>query len=83
MTLRAALYQGGTTSLSGYTFTNAGSTNAKILSSQGVYVDSNFTPSTSPIDGQNAPGDFMAYFVFNTQTNEGVFTQTYYPEFDT
>lgn len=83
--LEAVLYQGGSTSLSGYTFVNTTSTRGRVLASQGVFVDSlhGGAVEADGYDGRNAPGDLMGYFVFNTVANEGIFTQTYYPEFDT
>lgn len=79
--LSATLYEGGTTSLSGFTFTNSGATRSRVLDSQGVYVDSKHGNDVEAdgFNGEGAAGDLMGYFVFDTQTNQGQFLQTLPP----
>jgi hypothetical protein len=69
--LSAALYQGGTFAINGFTWTNSGATKRRNLGGLSVYVDSNEDGFTFPDPGTTTPGDLMGYFVFDTTTNTG------------
>ena len=79
--LSATLYEGGTTTLSGFGFSNSGATRSRLLDSQGVYVDSKHGAANEAdgLNGENAPGDIMGYFVWDNSTNQGQFLQTLPP----
>jgi hypothetical protein len=69
--LSAALYQGGTFSISNYAWTNAGASKRRNLGGLSVYIDSNETGSDPGDPGAITPGDLMGYFVFDTTSNTG------------
>lgn len=79
--LQAKLYEGGTTTRSGFNFANAGATRTRELDSQGVFVDSLHGDTVMPdgYDGTNAPGELMGYFLYDTVEQYGQFVQTLPP----
>lgn len=76
--LTAALYEGGSFSLSGYSFVNSGAVKKRSLDGINVYVDSNAgdSPDAYGYYGADTPGDLMGYFVFDTVNNAGQFWNT-------
>jgi hypothetical protein len=72
--LTATLYQGGTLSPSGFTFSNAGYTKGRTIDGLSVFIESNYgSTAINGIDGDNAPGDLMGYFIFDAVNNTAQF----------
>lgn len=69
--LNASLYQGGTFSASGYSFTNTGYSAKRVVSGLDVYVNSN---ETGDGEGATTLGELMGYFVYDIQNNTAQFT---------
>ena len=69
--LSADLYQGGSFSASGYSFTNSGYSAKRSVSGLDVYVNSN---EGSGGAGATTLGDLMGYFVYDIQNNTAQFT---------
>jgi hypothetical protein len=79
--LQATLYNGGTFTLSGYEWANAGATKVRQLNGIDVYVDSYHGGSVEAdgYNGETAPGDLMGYFVYDIAGETGQFWN-YLPE---
>ena len=72
--LTATLYQGGTLSPSGFTFSNSGYTKGRTIEGLNVFIDSNYGSTTvGGFNGETAPGDLMGYFVFDAVNNTAQF----------
>jgi hypothetical protein len=72
--LTATLYQGGTLAPSGFTFSNSGYTKGRTIDGLSVFIESNYGGTAiNGIDGENAPGDLMGYFIFDAVNNTAQF----------
>ena len=75
VTLVAYIYEGGTISQTGFKFTNTGYTKGRFIEGVKVNVDSfhGDNPAADGLDGAQALGDLMGYFVLDTTDNTAQF----------
>ena len=75
MQLTATLYEGGTVSgPSSFDFTVSGYTKGRFIEGVSTFIESNYGAAPiGGIDGANAPGDLMGYFIFDPYNNVGYF----------
>lgn len=73
--LTATLYEGGTVSgPSSFDFTVSGYSKGRFIEGVSTYVNSNYGSTTiGGLNGDNAPGDLMGYFIFDPYNDVGYF----------
>jgi hypothetical protein len=75
--LNASIYEGGTVSRSSFSFTAAGYAKGRTTKGLEVYIDSNYGETAiNGINGGNAVGNLMGYFVYDAQYNTCQFVNT-------